>query len=228
MRLLLKTVQHVYGPTEADGIDGAIGVSVVILHNLQHSGTRSLPRLRRGGFPAKLSEAQSSANTVFDRFGKRQQVPFRRTHPIQRLFAASRSAHQVLIPVLGYHQQGGGVPGPFIAHGSHWHLTGSGRLLGGERVVATDRPPPCGLVPHKGTSRSIGAAIRRTRIPSWCPKASKGAWRPRARFRKWCISLWAACARAWAIAARGTSASCSGTRASCGSRARVCARATCT
>jgi len=52
----------------------------VILHNLQHSGTRSLPWLRRRVFPAKLSEAQSSANTVFDRFGKRQQVPFRGTH----------------------------------------------------------------------------------------------------------------------------------------------------
>jgi hypothetical protein len=42
MRLLLKTVQHVHGPTEADGINGAIGVSIVVFHNLQHSGTRSL------------------------------------------------------------------------------------------------------------------------------------------------------------------------------------------
>jgi hypothetical protein len=38
----------------------------------------------RGVFPAKLSDAQSRANTVLDRFGKRQQVPFRRSHPVFR------------------------------------------------------------------------------------------------------------------------------------------------
>src|ERR1019366_2362235 len=110
MRLFMETVQHIHGPMEADGIDGAIGASVMILHNLQYSGTRSLPRLRRGVFPAKLSDAQSGANTVFDRFGKRQQVPFRRSHPIQGMFAMSRPAHQVFIPVLGYHGPGGSVP----------------------------------------------------------------------------------------------------------------------
>ena len=101
MRLFLETVLHIHGPMEADGIDGAIGASVMILHNLQYSGTRSLPWLRRGVFPAKLSDAQSRANTVFDRFGKRQQVPFRRAQAIQGWFAASRPARRVVIPVLG-------------------------------------------------------------------------------------------------------------------------------
>jgi IMP dehydrogenase len=38
-------------------------------------------------------------------------------------------------------------------------------------------------------------AIRRTRIPNWFPKASKAAWPPKARFPRWCISLWAAALR---------------------------------
>jgi hypothetical protein len=101
-------------------------------------------------FPAKLSDAQSRANTVLDRFGKRQQVPFRRSHPIQRLFAASRPAHQASIPVLGYHEPGVSVP-----RAVHGQRTGpASRGIGpvvGEGVVVTDRTTPCGLVSHKGT-----------------------------------------------------------------------------
>ena len=76
MRLLLKTVQYIYCPMEPNRVDGAIRIPVVILHDLQYTRTRSLPRLSRGMFPAKLSDAQSSTDTVFDRFGKRLQIPF--------------------------------------------------------------------------------------------------------------------------------------------------------
>jgi hypothetical protein len=40
--------------------------------------------------------------------------------------------------------------GSFMADGRARHLAGSGRLVEG-RVVATDRPPPGGLVSQKGT-----------------------------------------------------------------------------
>jgi hypothetical protein len=56
---------------EPNRVDGAIGIPVVILHDLQYTGTRSFPRFRGGMFPAKLSDAQSSTDTIFDRFGKR-------------------------------------------------------------------------------------------------------------------------------------------------------------
>ena len=54
------------------------------------------------GVPAELSNAQSSAGTVFDRFGEPQQIPFRRAYPIQGSFAVSWRAHRGFIPVLGY------------------------------------------------------------------------------------------------------------------------------
>jgi len=85
----------------------------VILHDLQYSRARSPPGLRRWVFPAKLSDAESRANTVFDRFGERQQIPFRRAHPIQRLLTESRLPHQPFIPVLGYHGPARGGPCPF-------------------------------------------------------------------------------------------------------------------
>ena len=43
---------------------------------------------------------------------------------------------------------------------------------------------------------------------SWCPKASKAAWRRRVRCPTWSTNWWADCAAAWATAARATSASC--------------------
>jgi hypothetical protein len=102
------------GAVEADGIDGAIGVSVVILHNLQHSGTRPLPRLRRE--PVRASAP----------------------HPSSR------------IPRTGWQRP--------PARSSPAEATGISRDQAGcwrERVVATNRPPPCGLVSHKGPRANV-------------------------------------------------------------------------
>jgi hypothetical protein len=76
MRLLLETVQYINGPTEANGIDGAVRVPVVVLDNLQYSGPCPFPRLRRGVFAAKLSmlsavpipSLTASGNAIKSRF----------------------------------------------------------------------------------------------------------------------------------------------------------------
>lgn len=93
MGFLLKTVHHVHSPTKANGVDGAISVSVVIRYNLQYSRTRSFPWLGSGVFPAKLSDAQSGSYAVLDRLRERQQVPFGGPHPIQGPLAAGWHSH---------------------------------------------------------------------------------------------------------------------------------------
>ena len=69
-RLLLETLQHIYRPPEADGVDGPIRVSVVILNNLQYSRSGSLLRFGRRVFPSELSDPECRSDSVFDRLRK--------------------------------------------------------------------------------------------------------------------------------------------------------------
>lgn len=97
-------MQHIYGPAEVNGIDGAIRVAIVILHNLQHPGTRSLPWFRGGVFPAKLSDAQCSANAVLTASGNASKSRFAEPTQYKGCSPKTSRRNQALIPVLGYHR----------------------------------------------------------------------------------------------------------------------------
>ena len=70
-------MQHVNGALETDRIDGSIRGPVAVLNNLKHARPLALPRFRRRVRAAKLGDAERGADTILDRFGELDQVPFR-------------------------------------------------------------------------------------------------------------------------------------------------------
>jgi hypothetical protein len=81
-RLLLKSVQHVHGLREPNGIDRPVGVPVVGLDEFQNAGPEALPRLGVRGNAAELRNAKSVAHVVPDRFRETEKVALRRPYPM--------------------------------------------------------------------------------------------------------------------------------------------------
>jgi len=71
----LKGVEYVYDSGEANGVDGAIGVTIEIVHDLQHaSAIKPLERFGVWCLTAQLRIPQRAANAPAYIFGKASQV----------------------------------------------------------------------------------------------------------------------------------------------------------
>jgi hypothetical protein len=64
-RFFLKAVQHVDAIAESDGIHCAIGIAIVVFHNLKHSGgPEAFERLGLLMFKSALCQIQSIADDI--------------------------------------------------------------------------------------------------------------------------------------------------------------------
>jgi hypothetical protein len=75
LRLLLEGVEHIDDAREAHGLDGAVGVAVMVVDHLQHARpAEPLERLGPSGLAAGLSLPQRPADTQSDGLGELTQV----------------------------------------------------------------------------------------------------------------------------------------------------------
>src|SRR5436305_4672995 len=73
--LLLEGVQHVHDAREANGIDGAIRVTVEIIHDLQHaSSAESLERFGVGCLATNLRVPERATDSPADFLWKAPQI----------------------------------------------------------------------------------------------------------------------------------------------------------
>ena len=97
---MLADVEDVHGFLEPNRIHGSTRVSVVRLDDLQHAGTKALPRLRRRRGSAKLRDTESVAHFLLDRRGKAQDVALGGPDPMQRLLVRGQdTSHCTNIPL---------------------------------------------------------------------------------------------------------------------------------
>src|SRR2546421_8881126 len=79
-------MQHEHHALEPYGVDGSIRTPIPILDNLQHaSGAEAFEGLGLLVFLAILGKVKGISKEVLHRSGQGVQVPFRASHPVQRL-----------------------------------------------------------------------------------------------------------------------------------------------
>ena len=86
LRLLLKDVKHVNRPCESDRVNGAIGIPILMIHNLQDAcASKPFERFGERGFAADLRIPQGAAHAPFNRFRQDPQIVPTRSDPADRL-----------------------------------------------------------------------------------------------------------------------------------------------
>ena len=98
--LLLKTMQHINDTFESNGVDRAIRVAVIVLHNFENTWTFALPRLGVRVLAAQLRKPQRIAHVASQKFRKLHKIAFGRAHPMQWFFARSHGvwSHKSIYP----------------------------------------------------------------------------------------------------------------------------------
>src|SRR5216684_781632 len=95
---LLERMQDVDSALEPDGVDGAVGIALIVVHDLQHSTTtQALQRLRVGVLSAGLSEKERVPHHSPHLFRETLQVLLRPSDPQQWL---GPSVHRASMPHL--------------------------------------------------------------------------------------------------------------------------------
>src|SRR5436305_10041971 len=95
----LEGVQHVYDSGEANGVDGAIRLTIEIVHDLQNTGaTKSLQGFGVGCLATQLCIPKRTADSPADLLWKASQVLPAAPDPAYRLWLGGVSSRHRLLP----------------------------------------------------------------------------------------------------------------------------------
>ena len=99
----MKRVKNIHCPFKSNCVNRPIGVTAMVLHDLEDAWPLGSSGLSARVFAPQLCHAERGADLVLHWLGEGQQIFLTGTHPKQRPFArnALQSAHSI-IPVLGY------------------------------------------------------------------------------------------------------------------------------